>query len=173
LPVLYSRSLTYNKRSIMDYLILVFGFAIVLLMSVEPTVSTAMASSQSMLSAIYLFIAGIITAIALVLPGISGSFMLLALGLYDVTLKAINSLNIPLLIPLLLGIGAGTLGTTKLIEKLLQKYPRKTYMLIIGFVAGSLISVYPGMPPSFCCCICYRFHFYILVGKKGLYRLII
>lgn len=149
LPVLYRKSVTSCKRDKTDYIFLILGFIIVLLMSSEPEVTTTMAASHGLISIVFLFIAGIVIAVALVLPGISGSFMLLALGLYNVTLNAINNLNIPFLIPLGLGIVAGTLGTTKIIEKLLQKYPGKTYMLIMGFVLGSLIPVFPGIPGSF------------------------
>lgn len=146
LPVLCRKSMIFDKRDKRDYIFLILGFIIVLGASSEPTVITAMAVSQGILSVMLLFFAGIVIAIALVLPGISGSFMLLALGLYEVTLSAINTLNIPFLIPLGLGVAAGILGTTKIIEKLLKKYPSKTYMLIIGFVIGSLVSVFPGIP---------------------------
>ena len=115
-------------------------------MTSEPSTIVNLATVRGFLSMVFLFIAGIIIAIALVLPGISGSFMLLALGLYSLTLNAINEFNIPFLVSIGLGIAAGVLGTTKIIEKMLQKYPAKTYMLIIGFVTGSLVSVFPGIP---------------------------
>jgi putative membrane protein len=146
LPVLYHKTLSSDGKSNRGYLFLAIGFVLVLLMSSEPTAMTSLATSGSILSVVFLFIAGIVIAIALVLPGISGSFMLLVLGLYSITLDAINNLNIPFLIPLGLGVAVGTLGTTKVIEKLLQRYPRKTYMLIIGFVLGSLVQVFPGIP---------------------------
>ena len=145
LPVLYKKA-SAGKKDKKDLLFLIIGFAIVLLMSAEPTATTALATSKGITSIIFLFIAGIIIAIALILPGISASFMLLTLGLYDVTLNAINTRNIPFLIPLGLGVVVGTLATTKAIEKLLQKYPSRTYLLILGFVVGSLIPVFPGVP---------------------------
>lgn len=145
LPVLYKKS-TAVKRDMKDLIFLVIGLAIVLLMSAEPAATTALATAQGFISIIFLLIAGVVIAIALILPGISGSFMLLALGLYDITLNAINNLKIAFLIPLGLGVVLGTLGTAKAIEKLLQKYPGKTYMLIIGFVLGSIIPVFPGIP---------------------------
>lgn len=148
LPTLFKKSSSVGKRVASDFIYLVLGFVIVLLMSSEPAAVTEMATSQGLLSTLFLFFAGIIIAIALVLPGISGSFMLLALGLYSVTLGAINDFNIAFLIPLGLGVVVGTLGTTKLIETMLHKYPSKTYMLIIGFVLGSLISVFPGIPEN-------------------------
>lgn len=146
LPVLYKKSVSAGKRNPSDYLFLMIGFVAVLLLSSEPDTTTAMATTPGLLGILFLFIAGIVLAVALVLPGISGSFMLLTLGLLSITYHAINTIDIPFLIPLGLGVVVGTLGTTKLIEKFLQKYPSKTYMLIMGFVVGSLISVFPGIP---------------------------
>lgn len=146
LPVLYRKSTACGKRNYTDFIFLVIGFLSVLLMSSETSSTATMASSGNFASLVFLFIAGIVLAIALILPGISGSYMLLVLGLLPVTLNAINTLNILFLIPLGLGLIAGTLGTAKAIEKLLQKYPRQTYMMIMGFVIGSLIPVFPGIP---------------------------
>ena len=132
-----------------------------------------MATVKGIAGFLFLFAAGIIIAVALVLPGISGSFMLLVLGMYGVTLNAINTRNVTFLIPLALGIAAGTLGTTKIIEKLLNKYPGKTYMLIMGFVLGSLIEVYPGIPQGIqlpLSIVFFAAGFLIIyrIGKKGL-----
>lgn len=132
--------------NISDILFLIIGIAIVLLMTSKPDAVINLATGSTLLSYIFLLIAGVILAVALVLPGISFSFMLLALGMYDITLKAIKDLNIPYLIPLGLGVAIGTFGTAKILERLLQKHPRKTYMIIIGFVLGSLVEVFPGIP---------------------------
>lgn len=148
LPVLYRKS-TAVKRDKKDLIFLIIGFITVLVMSAEPAATTALANAPGFISIIFLFIAGIVIAIALILPGISGSFMLLALGLYELFLNAINTRRIEFLIPLGLGVVLGTLGTAKAIEKLLQKYPGKTYMLIIGFVIGSILPVFPGIPQGF------------------------
>lgn len=148
IPVLYKKS-REGKKDFKDFLFLIIGFVIVIVMGLEPSVTTTLAASQGVLSIIFLFIAGIIIAVALILPGISASFMLLTLGLYSVTLNAVNTFNVPFLIPLGIGVIAGTLGTAKTIEKLLQKYPSRTYMLILGFVIGSIFPVFPGIPQGF------------------------
>ncbi|WP_017413329.1 DUF368 domain-containing protein [Clostridium tunisiense] len=147
-PVLYKKS-TEGKRDIKDILFLIIGFVIVLIMSNEPTQTTALATQKGFMSIIFLFVIGIIIAIALILPGISASFMMLALGLYGVFLGAVNDRNIAFLIPIGLGIVLGTLGTARTIENLLKKQPRKTYMLILGFVLGSLIPVFLKIPAGF------------------------
>lgn len=173
LPVLYRKSTSSGKGSTADVLFLIAGFAIVLLMTSEPETIINLATEKSLLSYIFLIVSGVIFAIALVLPGISFSFMLLALGMYEITLNAINTLNIPFLIPFGIGVAAGTFGTSKIIERFLQKHPRKTYMLIIGFVLGSLTEVYPGIPqgwqlPASVLSFAIGFAVIFWMGKKGL-----
>lgn len=144
-PVLYKRATAVEKNKL-DLIYLFLGLIVATFMASKPESVSSMATTGGSTGFIFLIIAGIIIAVALILPGISGSFMLLILGLYDVTLRAINERNITYLIPLGIGLVIGTLSTTKIIEKLLKKYPGKTYMLILGFVLGSIIPIYPGMP---------------------------
>ncbi len=148
LPVLFRKANASEQGNISDYLYLILGAAIVLLMTSKPEVVVNLATSDGVAGMIFLFIAGVILAVALVLPGISGSFMLLVLGLYNLFLNAINTLNIAFLIPLVLGVGIGTFGSAKIIERFLDKHPRQTYMLIMGLVLGSLWEVFPGIPPK-------------------------
>jgi putative membrane protein len=145
IPVLCKRA-TCKGRKTSDFLLLVIGLVIALAMAAKPQVASTMATAGGTKSFIFLIIAGIVMAVALILPGISGSFMLLILGLYEVTVSAISARNIPFLIPLSIGVLIGTMATTKIIEKLLKKYPGRTYMLILGFVLGSVLLIYPGMP---------------------------
>jgi putative membrane protein len=145
IPVLYKRATSQGKNP-SDSLFLIIGLVIALGMAAKPQVASTMATTGGAISFIFLIIAGIVMAVALILPGISGAFMLLILGLYDVTVRAINTRNIVFLIPLSIGILIGTIATTKTIEKLLKNYPGKTYMLILGFVLGSVLPIYPGMP---------------------------
>ncbi|NLH96330.1 MAG: DUF368 domain-containing protein [Clostridiaceae bacterium] len=155
-----------------DYIFLLLGAAIVLLMSLEPESMTGMATDGSLVSYIFLLISGLIIAVGVVLPGISWSFMLLVLGMYEITLNAINTFNVPFLIPLGIGMALGIFGTAKAVERFLQKYPRRTYMLIIGFVAGSLLEVFPGIPrgwqiPVSAAAFIAGFAAIFFLGKKG------
>lgn len=149
IPVLYKKSKSAQvtgKRHWLDYVFFVVGAILVFFLSAEPEATTTLVMASGIKGVISLFVAGFILAVALVLPGISGSFMLLTIGLYSVTLNAINTVNVPFLVPLLLGVATGTLATTKSIEVFLNKYPSKAYMLILGFVVGSLKPVFPGIP---------------------------
>lgn len=145
IPTIYNKSKS-DEKSTLNYSFLIIGFIVATFMSSEPESIATMATTGGKGSFIFLLLAGIIIAIALILPGISGSFMLLMLGLYEITLNAINTLNIKFLIPIAIGGIIGTVATTKIIEKLLTKYPSKIYMLILGFVIGSIKPIFPGIP---------------------------
>ncbi|ERK29336.1 DUF368 domain-containing protein [Clostridium intestinale] len=148
IPVLYKKSLS-SERKKSDLMFLVIGFIIVFIMTLQPSAVLTLATNTGVKSTIFLVIAGFIIAVALILPGISTSFMLLTLGLYSITLEAINTFNLAYLVPIGIGAIIGTLSTTKVIENLLEKYPSKTYLLILGFVIGSLLEVFPGIPEGF------------------------
>lgn len=95
-----------------------------------------------------LILAGVIIAVALILPGISASYILLMLGMYDLTLIAIKEFNLFYLVPLAIGILGGTFMTAGILENEMKRHPQFTYMLIIGFMLGSLVQVFPGVPAS-------------------------
>lgn len=89
---------------------------------------------------------GAIVALALVLPGISVSQMLLMLGLYKEVFGSIESFDILPLIPLGIGLVAGIILSTLAIGKAIEKYAQATYVIIFGFVLGSLPELFPGWP---------------------------
>jgi len=105
--------------------------------------STAAVETLSLGSFIFLFLAGFVGAAAMVIPGISGSFLLLIMGAYYTVIKAITELNIPVLIPVGLGILAGIILSARLIGFLMEKFPKITYAFILGLVAGSIRHMLP------------------------------
>ena len=97
---------------------------------------------------------GLIAAVALVLPGISFSHMMLMMGLYDALLLAIKDINIPAMIgfvPLAIGLFLGIILFTKLLDYVMKKFPFQSYLIIFGFVIGSVANkeVFPGLPRTF------------------------
>lgn len=98
---------------------------------------------------ITLFIIGIISAATMVIPGISGSFVLMLLGYYEPIVNTIKDLtnfdllghNLLILIPFGLGIVIGIVLIARLIEYLLKRYPIKTYYGVLGFVIASLVAI--------------------------------
>ena len=85
-----------------------------------------------------LFLSGTAAAGALILPGISFTHFLLILGLYESLLDAVRNIQLTFLIPLGLGVVVGVLSLSKLLEHLMEKYPKQTYLMILGFIIGSV-----------------------------------
>ena len=89
-----------------------------------------------------LVLGGVLASLAMIIPGISGSFLLLAIGLYRTVLQAVSDLNLMLLLPFVLGVIAGLLAGSAIIRLLLAKAPRATYGAILGLVVGSIVVLY-------------------------------
>ena len=105
--------------------------------------SAAAIETLSLGNFILLFLIGFAGAAAMVIPGISGSFILLILGAYYTVIKAITDLNIPVLIPIGLGVLAGFILSARLIGFLMEKFPKITYAFILGLVLGSVRYMLP------------------------------
>ncbi|WP_165000689.1 DUF368 domain-containing protein [Xylanivirga thermophila] len=93
---------------------------------------------------IYIFSGGIISAIAMIIPGISGSLSLVVIGLYSTVITALAEWNITLLLPFAIGSVIGLFVGSKLISRWLQEHPQVTYLSILGLVLGSIIYIFPG-----------------------------
>lgn len=89
---------------------------------------------------------GFLVAVALVLPGISATHMLYILGLYNTVIGYIYSFKILELLPLAAGVLIGTFLTSDVLEKLIERRTGETYMVIIGFVSGSVVTLIPQPP---------------------------
>ena len=72
--------------------------------------------------------------------------LLLLLGLYDGTMTAIARLDLAFLFPLALGLLAGIFLFTRALDLLMTRYPRATYLVILGFMLASLPTLLPGLP---------------------------
>jgi len=91
----------------------------------------------------YLFFAGAIAICAMILPGISGSFILLLLGAYDAVLEAVDTMNLSVILTVVAGMATGLLLFTRALKWLLSRYYQATLALLTGFIAGSLVKVWP------------------------------
>ena len=105
--------------------------------------AAAIVTVFSPMLALKLAVMGFFAAVAMLIPGISGSFVLLILGAYQTVLQAVADLNIPLLIPIALGVGAGLVAGARIIAFLLERFPAPMYAFILGLVAGSVLYLYP------------------------------
>jgi putative membrane protein len=90
-----------------------------------------------------LFIAGMVAVSAWILPGISGSFVLLLLGLYDDVILAVNQLDWTFLLVLAGGCGSGLLLFTRALGWLLMRFEDALLAFLTGFMATALIKLWP------------------------------
>ena len=90
-----------------------------------------------------LFIGGFIAICAMILPGISGSFLLLLMGLYPVFLQALSDLDIVALASFGAGCVCGLLSFSRLLAWLLDHYHKVTLAVLIGFLVGSMNVTWP------------------------------
>lgn len=94
-------------------------------------------------SMLFIFLCGAVSICTMILPGISGSFVLVILGKYDYIMAAISELNIPVLLVFGAGCIVGILAFAKLLHWLLKRWEKQTMLLLLGFVVGSLVKVWP------------------------------
>jgi putative membrane protein len=91
----------------------------------------------------FIFLAGMLAICAMILPGISGSFILLLLGLYPTIITAITEFNIILLAIFAGGCACGLLSFSRLLSWCLHRYRQPTLALLTGFLIGSLNAIWP------------------------------
>ncbi|MGJ3239754.1 MAG: DUF368 domain-containing protein [Anaerolineae bacterium] len=89
-----------------------------------------------------LFLSGAIAICAMILPGISGSFILLVLGQYEFVLGAVRERDIVSLLFVAVGAGIGILLFSRILSWLLRKYEHPTIALLVGFMVGSMRLIY-------------------------------
>ncbi|WP_372933665.1 DUF368 domain-containing protein [Mariniphaga sediminis] len=91
----------------------------------------------------FIFVSGSIAICAMILPGISGSFILVLLGMYKFILSAVGDLNIPVILVFMAGAAIGIIAFSNLLSWLLRKFHDLTIAVLAGFMVGSLNKVWP------------------------------
>ena len=90
-----------------------------------------------------IFLSGFLAICAMILPGISGSFILVLLGMYGTVLAAVKSLDLMFLAVFAVGAGTGLLCFSRLLYWLLHRFHQGTMALLTGCLFGSLAVVWP------------------------------
>ena len=114
-------------------------------------IGTAIALSISFLnpageneSFLYLIACGAVAICSMILPGLSGSFVLILMGNYQlVVIKAVNELRIDILIPVIIGAAIGLIAFSHLLSWIFKKFRDQTISALTGFILGSLIILWP------------------------------
>lgn len=116
--------------------LLVIGAAIAAMISLS-------SATQIEVSALTLFLSGALAISAMILPGISGSFILLLLGMYSVVITAVKSFDFYTLIIFACGCVAGLMLFSRFLSWLLAHFKAATMALLTGFMLGALIKLWP------------------------------
>ncbi len=126
-----------QKWSLSSIISFIIGSAVAIAISVLTP-----ASENS--SLIYLFICGIVAICSMIIPGLSGSFVLILMGNYQlVMINAVSEFNMKVLLPVAAGAGLGLIGFSHFLSWLLKKYHNQTIAMLTGFVLGSLGILWP------------------------------
>jgi putative membrane protein len=91
----------------------------------------------------FIFLSGSIAICAMILPGISGSFILVLLGMYKFILESVSDFKIAVVLTFLSGAAVGIVAFSNVLSWLLKKYHNLTIALLSGFMVGSLNKVWP------------------------------
>lgn len=136
------------KDSIFALLGIVIVVAITL---VHPSTTSGLNLGHiQILQLLYIFVAGMIAISAMILPGISGSTLLLIMGLYVPIMNSIRAFLhldltvLPVLIAFGLGIVVGVVSVIRLVKKGLEHHRSKVLYLILGLISGSLVAIING-----------------------------
>ena len=99
--------------------------------------------AQTPESTLFLMLSGALAVCALILPGISGAFILVLLGKYTFVLGALSSLDIPVVLAVGFGAVVGLVSFTQVLGWLFRRFPNLTIATLTGFMLGSLRKVWP------------------------------
>ena len=162
------------KKTISIVICAIAGFAVLIGFGLLGSdIDTAKEMSKSLPQwtfplALHIFAAGFVGAIAMIIPGISGSLLMLIMGVYPIVMKSIPALFVPaqtlqaffLLLPNGIGVLAGLLCGAWIVKTFLRIAPNQTYAVIFGLIAGSAIQLFPGIKgisgvlPGIACLLC-------------------
>ncbi len=148
LPYLFEQADAKRSFKTNHYLLLLIGvIAVGSLAFLNPTEGDIITNVTTS-TYILLFFSGIAGSAAMILPGISGSFMLLVIGVYSTVISAISNLQLDIMAVTGAGIVIGLVTMTKIIDYFLKSFYTATFAIIIGFVIGSIAVVFPGWPAT-------------------------
>lgn len=147
IPFIYAKvHKNYNVVNVIIFLVIAAAVILISLWSMDRAISL---NKIDFLLVIRLFLVGITSAATMIIPGISGSLVLMNLGYYEGIISAIKGLtdisemghNICVLLPFGIGVIVGLVLVARLIKWLLKKFPIQSYFGILAFVIASIVSI--------------------------------
>ncbi|MCL2565137.1 MAG: DUF368 domain-containing protein [Defluviitaleaceae bacterium] len=92
----------------------------------------------------WIFVASFLSSMAMLIPGVGGSLMMLIFGIYTIYIEAVATINLIVLAVFVVSMVFGVLAGIVLTKKMLDSYSQTLYFSILGFIIGSLFIIYPG-----------------------------
>ncbi|MEO9894435.1 DUF368 domain-containing protein [Aurantibacter sp.] len=125
-----------NKWNLAKVVLLILGAVVAFYITKLPPAE----NSDSLL---FLFFSGALAICAMILPGISGSFILVLLGSYKTVLDAVDDRDFKIIIAVGLGVVFGLLSFAKVLKWMFNNYKNITLAVLSGFILGSLNKIWP------------------------------
>lgn len=141
LPFLFRESQAKQTFKWQHIALLIIGAIVISLLPIDPD-SGVMVEQRTFSTYLLLFFSGILASAAMILPGISGSFVLLIIGVYHTVIRAVSNLEIAVIFVVGIGIVVGIITMSKIIHYFLEHYRTATFSLIIGLVIGSVVLIF-------------------------------
>lgn len=147
-PVIYKNA-AKDKIRFKNVLVLIFALAFMIFLAfyggdLSTNSSIEQRGGLTPLLVIWIFTASLISSMAMLMPGIGGSLMMLVLGIYTIYIEAVATLDPVVLSVFIISMIIGVLAGIALTKKMLEKYSQTLYCAILGFIIGSLFIIYPG-----------------------------
>ncbi|MDH5716007.1 MAG: DUF368 domain-containing protein [Spirochaetia bacterium] len=137
--IFFSLTIPYKKMHHHFKEFIILAIFAVLMYYLTDNISPA----ESSHSIIYIFFCGSIAICAMILPGISGAYILLVLGEYDYILTALKEMEVFILLPFIAGIIVGIFSFVRIIKYFLSRHHSLTMASLTGIMAGSLNKLWP------------------------------
>lgn len=153
IPLLYRKVKGHEKEPI-NIIVFLISFALIIVMYVvNADTKNIDLSNINLLGYIEMFIVAAISAAAMIIPGVSGSFMLMLFGYFEPIINTVKDLknmsllshNLSILVPFGIGVIVGILLISKVINYLLKHHEAKTFSAVLGFVIASIVTIVWGL----------------------------
>ncbi len=149
---LLNKKIKGHYKNVSNIIIFLLSFGFVIVLSVLKGENVVSFANMNIINYIMLFLVGVVAAATMIIPGVSGSFVLMLLGYYKPIVDTIGALtkfnniwqNIMILVPFGIGVLVGIVAISKLLEFLFKKYEVKTYFGVMGFIMASIITIFTG-----------------------------
>lgn len=148
LPMLIKK-VSGHKITISNIIIFLITFGIIILLLFLNSETEVSFQNMNIIDYLLLFVVGVVASATMVIPGVSGSAVLMTIGYYKPILNIVKNLtdfsslgsNLAILIPFGLGVLVGILLIAKLLEFLFKNFEVKTYYGVLGFIVASIIAI--------------------------------